>query len=150
MKKTDIAYMAGIFDGEGCIAIHDRKYARKDGTIATHAYAEINFANTNEWVVRHFLFNFGGNVYLRKKQTGSTQPIWAWQICSKASITPLKILLPFLKIKHEQAKIALAFQTQKNPTNRQPLSILQEEEQSSIKRRISFLNRPFRKKEGET
>ncbi len=150
MKKTDLAYLAGIFDGEGCIVIHDRKYVRKDGEISIHAYAEVNLANTNEWIVRQFFFAFGVNVYLRKKQILQKQAIWVWQICARSVITPLKTLLPYLKLKHEQARIALDFQLKKNSVNRHPLSKEEVNWQKTIKDKISLLNRPIRKKEGES
>ena len=111
MKKTDLAYMAGIFDGEGCIVIHKSK-PRQRGINPSYVI-EINLANTNEWIVRQFHFSFGGNVYLRKRQTETSREIWAWQISANQALLCLKTLLPYLKLKRGQAEIAIKFQEEK-------------------------------------
>lgn len=109
MKKYDLAYLAGIFDGEGCIVIHDRTYKHKDGRVAKHAYVEVSLGNTNEWICRQFLFSFGGNCYLRKKQAEMQQQIWAWQAAARIACEFLEVMLPHLRLKKAQAQIALNF-----------------------------------------
>lgn len=114
MKRIDLAYMAGLFDGEGSIVIHARKYVTKQGKIQTHSYAELCLGSTDEWVVRFFQVSFGGNVYLRRPaKPGArfgTSSMWAWQVAARKTIPPLEALLPYLRLKRAQAEIALRFQ----------------------------------------
>ncbi len=115
MRKIDIAYFAGVFDGEGCIIIHKSKSKAKS---PNYSYvAEVNLANTNEWIVRQFHFSFGGGCYLRKKQGEHTRQIWAWQIGANKAADFLEIILPYLRIKKAQAEIALGFQRHKRHSN---------------------------------
>ena len=100
MKKTDLAYFAGIFDGEGCIIIRKVK---------GYHNVMVAVANTNEWLCRQFYFSFGGGVRLRSKQIQNRQPIWAWQAYSSDAKNTLVLLLPYLKLKKPQAEIAIRF-----------------------------------------
>jgi len=115
MKKTDIAYLAGMFDGEGCIVIHDRKWQTKRGLLRQGFYPEICLANTNEWIIHQFRFAFGGNIYLRKKTTTKSQAIWAWQTTSKKATRCLEVLLPYLKLKKRQAELAIEMEKRRRP-----------------------------------
>lgn len=108
MKPTDLAYFAGIFDGEGCIVIHNQKHQCKSGVISTNSHIEINFGNVNEWIVRLFQFNFGGSIYSEKHFPRQT--LWRWQCASKIAYEFLQIITPYLKLKRAQAEIALNFQ----------------------------------------
>ena len=115
MKKTDLAYLAGIFDGEGCIVIHDRQWITKTGIKRIGFYPEICVASTNEWIIQQLKFAFGGNVYLRKKGTTRAQPIWAWQTTSKKATSCLKALLPYLRLKRRQAELAIEMENRRRP-----------------------------------
>lgn len=103
--ENDI-YMAGFFDGEGCIRINKRikkeKYTehsvfitigQKDGAII-------------DWVVE----NFGGGSYLIKRD-GS----YVWTATNKIAFNVLKRITPYLKYKKPQAEIALEFFENKIP-----------------------------------
>ena len=113
MKKTDLAYFAGILDGEGSIVIHKNKPQTQRGSINPTYVIEVNLTNTNEWIVRQFHFSFGGNVYLNKRKTDKTQNIWVWQISANKALPFLKTLLPYLKLKRGQVEIAIKFQEEK-------------------------------------
>jgi len=120
MKKTDLAYLAGIFDGEGCIVIHKRKTGK--GILHPGYHIEVNLANTNEWIVRQFQFSFGGNIYLRKKQTCQSRTIWAWQVSARKALDFLAVIKAYLKLKRAQAEIAITFQSSKTRGGSRPLS----------------------------
>ena len=144
MKKTDIAYMAGIFDGEGCIVIHDRSYFTKSGLKRTRYYPEINVANTNEWIIHQFKFAFGGSLYLRKKKTNKSQAIWVWQTTSKKATMCLEVLLPYLKLKKRQAELAIEMEIRRRNRGSHILetdkSLAWQQAQKIL---ISKLNRPM-------
>lgn len=103
MKKTDWAYLAGFFDGEGCISLY-----KNDGR---HYRLEICMANTNEWVAKWFHFVFGGTLYLEEasKKNPKWRDVWRWQLRSRKTQYFLISLLPYLKLKKPQAELALQF-----------------------------------------
>ena len=146
MNKVDIAYFAGIFDGEGCIYIRkiNAKYVTKSGIrrIYTSYSVEVSLANTNEWICRQLLFAFGGGVYKRKLQMGANQTIWAWQIAAKKATDFLRVLYPYLKLKRAQAEIAINFQNNMHRRTKTNEELALREAQRIL---VSNLNRPIRK-----
>ena len=115
MKKTELAYYAGIFDGEGCIVIHSHQWVTKGGKTRVGFYPEIILANTNQWLIQQLRFAFGGNVYLRKRGTTRAQAIWVWQTTSKKATQCLESLLPYLKLKKQQALLAVEMEKRRRP-----------------------------------
>lgn len=109
LSKVDLAYLAGLFDGEGCLLIA-RTSPGKPWTAREFRFQPRASLNIRE---RHicdlFCSAFGGSV---RKNT-RTNPKWAdtynWQANSKAVVALSKSLLPFLKLKHKQAALLLAF-----------------------------------------
>ena len=106
MKKTDLAYVAGIIDGEGCIGIYKTKY-RYYLTVAVHM--------TDEWMVTWLASLFSGskNTYTHYRKRSNCKPEWAWQIQGKRALVFLELILPYLKLKRPQAEIAINFQRAK-------------------------------------
>lgn len=148
MKRIELAYLAGMFDGEGSIIIHKHK-AKKSSHHDAYV-VEACLGNTNEWIVRQFQFSFGGNVYLRKKQTEQTQAIWAWQISANKAIPFLTTIIPFLKLKKTQAEIGLKFQESKSKKRRaKPVSQEELTVAEAAKILISNLNKGTKKPESE-
>lgn len=96
--ENDI-YMAGFFDGEGCVRINKRirgtytEYSvfitigQKDGAII-------------DWIVE----NFGGGAYLIKRDNS-----YVWTATNKIAHNVLKRITPYLKYKKPQAEIAIDF-----------------------------------------
>jgi len=104
MKKTDLAYIAGIFDGEGCITFQKSK---------SHPQSVfVELTNTNEWIVRQFYFWFGGSF-----RNWQSQPhwkvTWRWVAQGEGGVKFLELILPYLKLKRPQAELAIQFQNQK-------------------------------------
>ena len=111
MKKTDLAYLAGILDGEGSIQIRKRK--DKGMRLGFCYQLVVNIANTNEWLVRWIHLNFGGLLYKNRIPAAHYKQVYQWSVSSNKAKFVLESLLPYLKIKKPQAEIALQFQSQK-------------------------------------
>ena len=109
MKKTDLAYMAGIFDGEGSICL--RRVARKG--MHQCYLLEVSVGNTNEWIIQQFKFAFGGFAGVNRHGTKNHQVYWQWSLAAIKAGDFLKIIYPYLKIKKPQAELAIKFQEQK-------------------------------------
>lgn len=104
MKKMDIAYWAGFFDGEGCISLDSRKGKR-------NIIFSVSIGQANPWLIQHLQFTFGGAVKHRSiGSCGNKRPFWIWHAYAKQALLFLEIVCPFLKIKKQEAEIAINFQ----------------------------------------
>ena len=105
MSKAKFSYLAGIIDGEGCITIGA---GRKETCINYNAIVSVQ--NTSKKLIDWLQSKFGGQVYLSKKATEKTKAAWMWRLTQKKAIEILLLaVLPYLIIKHEQAKVLLAY-----------------------------------------
>ena len=108
ISKITLAYIAGIFDGEGCVSISKEK---ERTTIKGYSYRlRVIVGNTNEWLIKFLQSQFGGNIVLRQPRMPWYKPIWQWQIGAKLAQVFLEALLPYLQLKKHQAELGIAFQ----------------------------------------
>jgi len=104
MKKTDLAYVAGIIDGEGWIGIYT----------ANKIYRlNVGVSNTNEWLVRWLEFAFGGHMHVLPVRHPNAKLQYDWQMCGRKAAEFLTLIYPYLRIKRYQAEIALDYQKAK-------------------------------------
>ena len=109
--ETDRAWMAGFIDGEGCLTI--ARQMRK-GRPSPAYRVFITVSNTNRPCLEFFKTLYGGEIYnihdRRKDKRGTN---WAeaydWYCPVSSSERLLCDLLPYLRLKQEQAKILLEF-----------------------------------------
>lgn len=108
MKKTDIAWAAGMFDGEGCVRI--RRQLNSDLRNPHHSLV-VDMTNTHRETVERFTSIMGvGTIYEYKKK-GS----YSYRATSQKALKVLTLLLPYLVTKREQAEVAIKFMS--IPTN---------------------------------
>lgn len=94
---ADLAYFAGILDGEGCITI-----ISSEERLRVRMYVTNCGRGLMDWLVE----KFGGRVYARIADSGKT--VYSW-VAQEASIGPILVAArPYLKVKHEQADIAIS------------------------------------------
>lgn len=110
MKKVDLAYAAGIIDGEGCITIQKKK---NKTDIRPHASLLVAVASTDEWLCNWLKFAFGGSACQGNTKTKAGNTVWYWQITTRQAGEFLQLILPYLKMKRPQAELALQFQSNK-------------------------------------
>lgn len=102
---TEIAYIAGFFDGEGCVRI---KKANQGGN---SYYLIAHITNTNPIILKKVQDLFGGNTRVQEK--GRNKPIYNWYITSSEANDFLKTLQPFLIEKKSQAELGIKFHENK-------------------------------------
>jgi len=101
--------MAGLFDGEGCIHINKHIHKMKNGT-AYNLLCQIKMCDGR---ILHELHKiFGGKLTLvqRSLKNPKHSDILCWRIYGIAAKTFLEDILPYLKLKQKQAKVAISFQ----------------------------------------
>lgn len=100
MTELDLAWLAGIIDGEGCIRI--RKKSNK-----LHWFITILINSSDLYMIPHVNDLIPGTISRFCKSYGSDQ--LGWEITGKRAYYLLKDLLPYLRVKHEQAAKAIEF-----------------------------------------
>lgn len=96
----DLNWMAGFFDGEGCICLTKR---HRRNNLYPEYELKLSIGQANPLPLYVFSKSFGGNV--NKRGDG----YYVWQISSKKSIEALKYLIPSLVLKKKEAQAALKF-----------------------------------------
>ena len=112
MNEVDIAYIAGLFDGEGCISI--AKCAPRYEGCSPYYRLVVALVNTNEQAPRLLQSHFGGRVYLygdnkSPRQGGTARPCWHWRAGGPECVEFLRVVSPYLKLKANEARLALKF-----------------------------------------
>ena len=103
-----LAYLAGFFDGEGCIYINKWWDKRRD----CYEYSfNITVSNTNPTPLQLLREIFGGNISAvhRKHMRANWRKAWEWICKSKMAETFLENMLPHLILKRDEAKLALEY-----------------------------------------
>lgn len=101
--ETEIAYLAGFFDGEGFIIIC------KDKTrLGNPSYRlRIGASQVIKSPIDLLKDKFGGLVRLQEKPNAKHRSIYTWEQHSQKAVDTLKILLPYLLTKKDQANFAI-------------------------------------------
>ncbi|SRR6266566_5746980 len=106
--NEEIAYLAGLFDGEGSVNIF-KQPKRKDMTVPAY-FIEISIGNTHKGVLQWVLEKFGGRLSHNAEQyTKRNHRTWRWRASSNDAYEVLVAMLPYLTVKKEQAKLAIEF-----------------------------------------
>jgi len=106
-KKEDLAYLAGVMDSDGWITL--RKNGRTKMGIRTQFVLKIGVGQTKRTIVDWIQENFGGSIYTEKRPYPK-RDMHRWGATSKTAKEILELIYPYLKMKKEQAKLALEFQ----------------------------------------
>ena len=126
-KTWERGYAAGLIDGEGCISV---KKVNNFGKKRNPEYSLQVSMNLLDGGPIDFMYGcFGGSIYFIRasKYDIVHQDNWRWEINRKPAQKFLKQILPFLKIKKNQAELGIRFEDnrvyQKHEGNRyQPFS----------------------------
>jgi hypothetical protein len=105
LTETELAYIAGIVDGEGCIMLQKCTARASDAYI----YPVVKVANTDfrlmDWLVKKI---GAGAVQYRTRSNTGCKDVQHWTIASNQAIQFLKTIRPYLIVKAHQADVALA------------------------------------------
>jgi len=105
MTETDWAYLAGIVDGEGCIGVYESR--RSHSARGILHICQLSIANTDYQLMDIFSQHFGGWITTRPCPPG--KDMYYWQVSSERAEPIIRNLLPYLRIKKEQAYVAIRF-----------------------------------------
>lgn len=94
-----IEYLAGFFDGEGCITVV--------GSKPPSVNLIVSIAQTELQILTEIRECFGGYLYPKVRRSAKHNQAWELRWVSRSAIEFLEKVYPFLKVKQLQAKIVL-------------------------------------------
>jgi hypothetical protein len=105
---TDLAYTAGIIDGEGSILILRGTGYNRRGEKYKRYGCRVSVGMTDRIVTEWLHKNFGGCFYSRQ-MAKNWKDQYIWMITSRTVKTFITAILPFLKTKKRQAHLVLEY-----------------------------------------
>jgi hypothetical protein len=137
MNKIALSYVAGFFDGEGSInLIKNSKRKRSKDSWCAEYNLTIAIGQKDGSILDWIKDNLGGNISLVKRD-GS----YFWYCGGRKAEAILKKILPFLKCKKPQAKLALTFYNRKDGKKFMPVSQKEIIRRESIRQGIIALHK---------
>lgn len=111
MSKTAIlAYLAGAMDSDGCISVKRSTYAmRVRGDATTPVFSErVMLKQVTPEIPTLLKEMFGGSLRVDSPSTERGRRLYAWQATDQRAAECLRALLPYLRVKREQAENCIA------------------------------------------
>jgi hypothetical protein len=108
IKDTDLSWCAGFFDGEGYIIIVKSKDSKHIAGVRHWLRIGINHVRPEP--LQEIQKILGGSLRFDEKVYGKRFPRYVWTTSTADAARVLNLLLPYLKNKHLEAKLALEFQ----------------------------------------
>ena len=102
---SDLAYCAGLFDGEGCVTLS------KDGD--TNYRLRLKVTSTDYAVLTWLQEHFGGSINLSRKESEYNKEAWDWICRTEDQVVFLFGILPYTIIKRAQIIEALNYHFEK-------------------------------------
>lgn len=160
MERTiaDLAWCAGIMDGEGSIFVMKQK--RKDRERDVNYILRVSVQSTDPYMTKELLnlFPDGAEFNVHRDKHNNYSDTLKWQLSGKKAARFLKEILPFMRVKMEQAKLAIEFQetTKKHwkhmtaeDYNRQA-ELCENLKEAKVKLKIGKVDRPLQEPETVT
>lgn len=106
----EIAYVAGLFDGEGYVRAQKITRPLPSEYIAWQVY--IGIGMTHAQVIEKLQRQFGGSLTINdhSKRNINHRPQFFWKTSSQKACAMLRQILPFLIVKREEVELALELQ----------------------------------------
>lgn len=101
MERSDLIYLAGIFDGEGNI---DIAHSKPSSTRREQYSLNVAFQQKLPLIPNYLVSLFGGSIYRPRSRA------YFWHIHGAKAASFLRELLPYLRLKKHEAEVALKFQ----------------------------------------
>src|SRR3990167_9273417 len=109
ITEVDVAYAAGLVDGEAYIGIKKSKAYKCQGRTTPGYSAVVQIRMVDEGAIRFFAESFGGWYWKEKPHSHKGRQLFCYQVSDLRAHKTLEILLPFLKVKNHQAQTVLEF-----------------------------------------
>lgn len=108
-KKTDVAWAAGILDGEGCISIIRTPPSRSARCRSNRYTFQLKVTMGHKPTVQRLVDLFGGTVQDHQPRTERQNASHSWIAGARIGERALKMMRPYLITKAKEADVGLAF-----------------------------------------
>lgn len=102
MTPEEIAYLAGIIDGEGCIGLFTR--GGRPDWVRPHLQITNTDPNLFAWLQARLPF---GTITPRRDARATRKPSWCWRVACDQALTVIRLVEPYLVLKRPQAAAVL-------------------------------------------
>ncbi len=110
----NLAWAAGFIDGEGCISISGSVHP---GKVSPYHQLRLGVVNTDKTAIEELKRIFSLGSISRKERKGHYKPIYRWNVADYNAAKVLTGILPYLRVKKAEARIALDFIVLRGVTN---------------------------------
>lgn len=110
------AYLAGAMDSDGSIGVRRSTYAKRvTGDARAPVYSErIVLKQVTPEIPTLLKETFGGSLMLQSGSAVRGRPLYYWEATNQVASSALAVLLPYLRIKRQQAENCLALRASKD------------------------------------
>ena len=102
MEDASLGWMAGVMDGEGTMCIHVIERSSR-------ARLFVSVSNTDYRMISELRRLTGLGSIRREERSERQRARWIWRTAGQKAAAFLEMILPYLRVKKEQAIIALQF-----------------------------------------
>lgn len=106
--QLELAYLAGLVDGEAYIGIKKTPAYKCQGRRTPGYHARIQVRMVDEAAIRFLAETLGGWYYKEKPSAKRGRPLYCYQASNRRAEHILRVLLPYLRVKKDSAKTVLA------------------------------------------
>jgi hypothetical protein len=103
VNEIDIAYIAGLFDGEGSVSYYQRKEKRKGKKKAYNFWViRCELSMTDQYVVEWMHKVLGVGTVIKRLPTKSwigKKTQWRWRCCHRDALSFAKLIWPYTQVK---------------------------------------------------
>lgn len=140
VTTSDLIYAAATIDCEGSIGIGMRKGRRK----SPYFHVRVQVGNTDSILTNWLCETFGGSTYVREFSNQRWKTNYNWYIDANQACDFLGWILPYMKLKWQQAELALKLEDAVKSYVGLTLSESEIEKRLALKEAVGILNKKGR------
>ena len=106
---SERAYLSGLFDGEGTVAIYESSAPTKDGNLRPIWIYQVQIANTSFKVLEFVKQKCGGNIAQKSRGPEHWRQGFVWRTCGNSAVDFMNSIREFSIIKASEIDEAIAF-----------------------------------------
>jgi len=91
MQERNLAYLAGLLDGEGSVLL------TRNSKKAMWRWPQLSIASTTFELLDWCKINFGGSICSHKTYKSHHKPHWSWRLQGNNALKVLSLILPYMK-----------------------------------------------------
>lgn len=114
VRVQDLAYCAGVLDSDGTIGVKRSTYGMRHNNGGQPTYSErVCVRQVSPQAVALLKSIFGGSFGMREPSAKRGKPLYDWTVTDQRAANCLRAVLPYLRIKREQAENCLTLRALK-------------------------------------